>query len=214
VNDGRISFRTVVGKFVCCSASLATGIALGREGPSAHIGAGLASVIARKLGLSQERVKALVPVGCSAALAAAFNTPIAGVLFSLDPHDLEIKSLGKSLAEPRVRAMACVPDGRVYGISGNEGGMGHLFRYDPLSNELADLGILMSATEAFVDGAPVSEVIVKGSVAETGPMIEQVGEVSVVPMPSTPSTAGSATGLRMSRSNREQTNCTAACLTI
>src|SRR5579863_4558186 len=84
VNDGRISARTVLGKFFCCSASLASGIALGREGPSAQIGAGLASVIARKLGLSQERVKALVPVGCSAALAAAFNTPIAAVLFSLE----------------------------------------------------------------------------------------------------------------------------------
>src|SRR5512132_800762 len=47
VNDGRISFRTVVGKFICCSTSLASGIALGREGPSAHIGAGLASVIGR-----------------------------------------------------------------------------------------------------------------------------------------------------------------------
>ena len=33
VNDGFIRFRTVLGKFFCCSASLASGIALGREGP-------------------------------------------------------------------------------------------------------------------------------------------------------------------------------------
>jgi chloride channel protein, CIC family len=99
VNDGRISFRTVVGKFICCSTSLASGIALGREGPSAHIGAGLASVIGRGLGLSQERVKALVPVGCSAALAAAFNTPIAGVLFSLEEvmGDLHASVLGTTV---------------------------------------------------------------------------------------------------------------------
>jgi chloride channel protein, CIC family len=99
VNEGRISFRTVFGKFFCCSASLASGIALGREGPSAHIGAGLGSVIARKLGLSQERVKALVPVGCSAALAAAFNTPIAGVLFSLEEvmGDLHASVLGTAV---------------------------------------------------------------------------------------------------------------------
>src|SRR6202795_4584920 len=84
INDGRISFRTVFGKFFCCSASLASGIALGREGPSVHVGAGLAAVIARRLGLSKDQVKALVPVGCSAALAAAFNTPIAAVLFSLE----------------------------------------------------------------------------------------------------------------------------------
>ena len=96
VNDGRISLRTVLGKFFCCAASLASGIALGREGPSAQIGAGISSVIARNLGLSQERVKALVPVGCSAALAAAFNTPIAAVLFSLEEvmGDLHASVLG------------------------------------------------------------------------------------------------------------------------
>jgi chloride channel protein, CIC family len=99
VNEGRISFRTVLGKFFCCSASLASGIALGREGPSAHMGAGLASVIARNSGLSQEQVKALVPVGCSAALAAAFNTPIAAVLFSLEEvmGDLHASVLGSAV---------------------------------------------------------------------------------------------------------------------
>jgi CIC family chloride channel protein len=84
INNGYISLRTVIGKFVCCAASLASGIALGREGPSVQIGAGIASVLGRRFGLPTERVKALLPVGCSAALAAAFNTPIAAVLFSLE----------------------------------------------------------------------------------------------------------------------------------
>src|SRR5579872_3173369 len=84
LRDGYITFRTVLGKFSCCSASLASGIALGREGPSVQVGAGIASVLGRRLGLSPSRVKALVPVGASAALAAAFNTPIAAVLFSLE----------------------------------------------------------------------------------------------------------------------------------
>src|SRR6201996_4637689 len=84
LQDGYISLRTVLGKFICCSISLASGIALGREGPSVQIGAGIASVLGRRFGLSKANVKALVPVGCSAALAAAFNTPIAAVLFSLE----------------------------------------------------------------------------------------------------------------------------------
>ena len=84
ISDGFISLRTVLGKFLCCSISLASGIALGREGPSVQIGAGIASVLARRFGLSPANVRALVPVGCSAALAAAFNTPIAAVLFSLE----------------------------------------------------------------------------------------------------------------------------------
>ncbi len=96
INDGRIQFRTVFGKFFCCSASLASGIALGREGPSVQVGAGLASVVARNLGLTTKQVKALVPAGCAAALAAAFNTPIAAVLFSLEEilGDLHAAVLG------------------------------------------------------------------------------------------------------------------------
>ena len=84
LRDGYISFRTVVGKFSLCSVSLASGIALGREGPSVQVGAGIASVLGRRLGLSTASVKALVPAGASAALAAAFNTPISAVLFSLE----------------------------------------------------------------------------------------------------------------------------------
>lgn len=96
IHDGRITFRTVVGKFVCCALSLGSGIALGREGPSVHIGSGIASVIARRLGLSREQVRWLVPVGGAAALAAAFNTPIAAVLFSLEEimGDLHAPILG------------------------------------------------------------------------------------------------------------------------
>ncbi len=96
INDGRILFRTAMGKFFCCSASLASGIALGREGPSVHVGAGITSVVARNMGLSPKQVKALVPAGCAAALAAAFNTPIAAILFSLEEilGDLHATVLG------------------------------------------------------------------------------------------------------------------------
>ncbi len=96
INDGRISLRTVIGKFVCCSTSLASGIALGREGPAVHIGAGIASVIGQRLNLSREQVRWLVPVGGAAALAAAFNTPIAAVLFTLEEimGDLHTPILG------------------------------------------------------------------------------------------------------------------------
>ena len=82
--DGRILLRTVLGKFFCTSATLASGIPLGREGPSVQVGAGIASVLGRVLGLRPEKVKALIPVGAAAAIAAAFNTPLAAVLFSLE----------------------------------------------------------------------------------------------------------------------------------
>jgi CIC family chloride channel protein len=83
-HDGFISLRTVLGKFVCTAATLASGIPLGREGPSVQVGAGIASVLGRALGLRPEKVKALIPVGAAAAIAAAFNTPMAAVLFALE----------------------------------------------------------------------------------------------------------------------------------
>ena len=82
--EGRITLRTVLGKFFCTSATLASGIPLGREGPSVQVGAGIGSVLGRLLGLRSEQVKNLIPVGAAAAIAAAFNTPLAAVLFSLE----------------------------------------------------------------------------------------------------------------------------------
>lgn len=81
---GRISIGTVFGKFFCTSATLASGIPLGREGPAVQVGAGIASVLGQKLGLRPEKIKALVPVGAAAAIAAAFNTPLAAVVFALE----------------------------------------------------------------------------------------------------------------------------------
>lgn len=94
--DGHITLRTVLGKFFCTSATLASGIPLGREGPSVQVGAGIASVLGRFLGLSPEKVKAILPVGAAAAVAAAFNTPLAAVLFALEEivGDLHAPVLG------------------------------------------------------------------------------------------------------------------------
>jgi CIC family chloride channel protein len=94
--EGNISLGTVIGKFFCTSATLASGIPLGREGPAVQVGAGIASVLGRWLGLRTEKVKALLPVGATAAIAAAFNTPLAAVLFSLEEvvGDLQAPILG------------------------------------------------------------------------------------------------------------------------
>jgi chloride channel protein, CIC family len=94
--DGVITLRTVVGKFFCTATTLASGIPLGREGPSVQVGGGIASVLGRRLGLRPENVKALIPVGAAAAIAAAFNTPLAAVVFALEEivGDLNAPVLG------------------------------------------------------------------------------------------------------------------------
>jgi chloride channel protein, CIC family len=98
-HGGRITLRTVFGKFFCTSATLASGIPLGREGPSVQVGAGIASMLGRLLRLRPEKVKALIPVGAAAAVAAAFNTPLAAVLFALEEivGDLHAPVLGSAV---------------------------------------------------------------------------------------------------------------------
>lgn len=74
----------VVGKFITGVLCIGSGHSMGREGPSVQIGAGLASTIATWFRLSPARAESLIPVGAAAALAAAFNTPVAAVLFALE----------------------------------------------------------------------------------------------------------------------------------
>jgi CIC family chloride channel protein len=94
--EGNITLSTILGKFFCTSVTLASGLPLGREGPSVQVGAGIASVLGRFLGLRPEKVKSLIPVGAAAAIAAAFNTPLAAVLFTLEEvvGDLHAPVLG------------------------------------------------------------------------------------------------------------------------
>ena len=94
--DGIITLRTVFGKFFCTAVTLGSGIPLGPEGPSVLVGAGIGSVLARRLRLRPENVKALIPVGAAAAIAAAFNTPLAAVVYSLEEivGDLNAPVLG------------------------------------------------------------------------------------------------------------------------
>ncbi len=82
--DGYISLRTVLGKFFCTSATIASGIPLGREGPSVQVGSGIGSILGRLLRLRPDQVRSLIPVGAAAAIAAAFNTPMAAVIFALE----------------------------------------------------------------------------------------------------------------------------------
>jgi CIC family chloride channel protein len=84
VYDGYISFRTVIGKFLTSALAIGGGQSLGPEDPSLQIGAGVASIIARNLHLSRRRLRMFAPIGAAAGLAAAFNAPIAAILFVIE----------------------------------------------------------------------------------------------------------------------------------
>jgi len=99
LSGGVIPTHVPLGKFITGVLCIGSGHSMGREGPSVQIGAGLASLIGRWLHLSPRRVRDLVPVGAAAALAAAFNTPIAAVLFALEEiiGDMNAALLGSTV---------------------------------------------------------------------------------------------------------------------
>jgi hypothetical protein len=65
-----------------------------------------------------------------------------GILFRFDPRENEIISLGKPIRSGRIRALTTARSGIIYGIAGDDDVVSHLFRYDPASGDLRDLGIL------------------------------------------------------------------------
>ena len=84
IHNGYISFKTVVGKFFLAALAIGSGFSLGPEDPSLQIGAGVASMVSRRVGLSRERLRIFAPVGAAAGLAAAFNAPISAILFVIE----------------------------------------------------------------------------------------------------------------------------------
>jgi len=84
LNQGNVPFRVAFGKFLTGVLCIGSGHSMGREGPSVQIAAGIASPIGKWFHLSPVRRQSLVPIAAAAALSAAFNTPIAAVIFALE----------------------------------------------------------------------------------------------------------------------------------
>ena len=64
--------------------AIGSGASLGREGPTVALGALISSEIGQRAGLTEQQLRILIGCGVAAAIAASFNTPIAGVLFALE----------------------------------------------------------------------------------------------------------------------------------
>jgi CIC family chloride channel protein len=84
IRNGYISTRTVVGKFLLSALAIGAGFSAGPEDPSLQIGAGVASQVSRRFGLSRARLRVFAPIGAAAGLAAAFNAPISAILFVIE----------------------------------------------------------------------------------------------------------------------------------
>jgi chloride channel protein, CIC family len=71
-------------KFVGGVLAMGAGLALGREGPTVQMGAGIGHFLASAFRRNQDDVKALLAAGAGAGLATAFSAPVAGAVFVLE----------------------------------------------------------------------------------------------------------------------------------
>jgi H+/Cl- antiporter ClcA len=82
--DGqRVTFRTAAWKVVLSAMLLVCGASIGREGPTVQVVAGILRTLTRGLRGGPGR-RAIIIAGGAAGVAAAFNTPIAGVVFAVE----------------------------------------------------------------------------------------------------------------------------------
>lgn len=107
VHDAQMSVRGTIGKFLASGIAIGCGLPLGPEDPAIHIGGGTASALGRLIALSKRRLQELIPVGAAAGLAAAFNTPITAVIFTLEEivGDINAPMLGSTVLAAVIAVM-------------------------------------------------------------------------------------------------------------
>ncbi len=80
-----LSLRVILGKFVLTCLGLLCGASIGREGPSVHMGAAMMYSVGRVGRLNQKYVdNSLIVAGGAAGVSAAFNAPLAGIVFAIE----------------------------------------------------------------------------------------------------------------------------------
>ncbi len=80
-----LSLRIAFGKFLLTIMGLFSGASIGREGPTVHIGASIIYSLHTHRGFRRQHMaKALIIAGGAAGITAAFNTPLAGILFAIE----------------------------------------------------------------------------------------------------------------------------------
>jgi H+/Cl- antiporter ClcA len=114
--------HVVVGRMVLACVGLFCGGSIGREGPTVHVGAVIAHAFGRWMphgGTSAQR-RALILAGGAAGVAAAFNTPLAGIVFAIEElsRSFEERASGTTLTAvvlSGVVAIAVVGDYTYFG---------------------------------------------------------------------------------------------------
>lgn len=128
--------------------ALISGQSVGREAPSVHLGAAVSSLLGQRLQLPNNAVRTMVACGVAAAIAASFNTPLAGVVFAVEVVLMEYSVIGLtpvivSSVAATVITRSVYEDGAVFFVP--QLGLGSL----PELSYIFLMGITLGALSAF-----------------------------------------------------------------
>ena len=93
-HEGHLPLKNFFLQFVGGVIALISGQSVGREAPSVHLGAAVSSVLGQYLQLPNNAIRIMVASGTAAAIAASFNTPLAGVVFAMEVVMMEYTIIG------------------------------------------------------------------------------------------------------------------------
>lgn len=93
-HQGQLPLRNALAQFAGGALSIICGHSVGREGPAIHLGAASGSIAGQRFGLPNNSLRVLAGCGVAAAIAASFNTPLAGVIFAMEVVLMEYTVVG------------------------------------------------------------------------------------------------------------------------
>jgi len=111
-----LTLRIAFGKVFLCILGLLSGASIGREGPTVHVGAAIMFSLRRFVRFRiYDMDRVLILAGGGAGVAAAFNTPLAGIVFAIEElsRSFEVRTRGLLLTAIMVAAITAIA------ISGN-----------------------------------------------------------------------------------------------
>ncbi len=136
-----ISLRVAAGKIVVMTLGLFCGASTGREGPTVQVGAALMAAAGR---FAPERQRGLLLAGGAAGVAAAFNTPLAGIVFGIEELSRSYEAKTSSLILGAIIAagltsLALVGNYTYFGTTGDTLPLGRAWAVVPVCGVLGGL---------------------------------------------------------------------------
>jgi H+/Cl- antiporter ClcA len=162
-----LSLKIIIGKIFVGASAVGAGFSLGREGPTVQVGASLMNelhkILPRSLHISREH---LIVAGGAAGIAAAFNTPLAGIMFAIEEMTRSVSTRVSGLIIIAIVLAGVVSQALIGG--------GHYFGHILIAAETGDLliWVIVASLASGVAGGLFARMLIKAALGWTGPIAD------------------------------------------